>query len=231
MAFSFEIHAQPRHALGSKAARRMRRQQGMIPAVVYGADEKPVTLSIEHKEILALVKHEGVFSHIIKLNVDGKKQDVVFKALQRHPVKPHIGHVDFYRVSAKEALRINVPLNFVNEEESPGVKEGGVVSRVLTEIEISCLPRDLPESIDVDIGHLAVNEALHLSDLKLPKGVELVHELTEENNRMWVSVYIPREEPEEPVEAEPAAEGEAEPQADQSSPDADASDSDDSAEA
>jgi len=207
MAVSFMLNADIRDTVGSSIARRMR-EQHRVPGVVYGGEAKPVKISMDQNELLTALQHEAIFSHILKLKVAGKQQDVVLKDLQRHPVKPFIMHVDFYRVSAKEELRMSVPLHYLNEEESPGVKAGGIVSRTLNEIEISCLPKDLPEAIEVDISALDVNDSLSLSDVKLPGGVKLVHEITEDNDPTIVSVYIPREEPvEEEVVAEAAEEG------------------------
>ncbi len=212
MAQLFELNAENRTTTGKAAARRMRRDEGKVPAVVYGAGKEPQSITLLHNEISQALNYEAVYSHILTLKIDGKSEQVVLKNLLRHSTKPRIMHVDFLRVKAKEKITMKVPLHYLGEEEAPGVKEGGVVSKLMTELEISCLPAHLPESIDIDISKLELDQSLHLSDIKLPSQVELAAgEIDEEHDQAIVNVHIPRvvEEPEEAPAEEEAAEGEA----------------------
>ena len=171
---NYELNATVRLDVGKGASRRLRRADG-VPAIMYGGDTAPTNLHIMHNDILKLLRHESAYSHILTVTVDGKKQQVLLKALQRHPYKPRIVHIDFLRVSANEKIHVHVPLHFMGEEQAPGVKtEGGVVSHLLIDVEISCFPGDLPEFIEVDIANLALGDSINLSELKLPKGVEIV---------------------------------------------------------
>lgn len=200
----FELNAEHREAHGKAAARRFRRLEDKVPAVVYGAGQDPESLTLSHNDVLKAFKHEAVFSHILKLNVNGKAQSVVLKAIQRHPSKPKIMHIDFLRVKADEAIIMHVPLHFVGEDKAPGVRSGGAVTKHFTDIEIKCLPRDLPEFIEMDISALELGAALHLSDIPLPKGVKMTHgEITEENDQPVVSIHMPKVslEAEEALEA------------------------------
>src|SRR3990167_5431764 len=143
-----------------------------------------------------LLENEAFYSHILTLNINGESERVILKDLQRHPFRAEILHVDFQRVRADQKLHMNIPLHFIGGENAPGAKDaGGVISHIMTDVEISCLPDDLPEYIEVDISTLELNQILHLSDIKLPKGVELV-DLLHENDKPIVSLHIPREEPE-----------------------------------
>src|SRR5699024_155939 len=149
---AFELEAQLRKTTGSAESRRLRRQ-GRVPAIMYGGkDKQPVMLSIAHNELARRLDNEAFYSHIIKIRVDDKTQEAVLRDLQRHPARPFIEHVDFMRVTADEVLRMNVPLHFVGEEECPGVVEDeGILQRNRVEVEIECLPRDLPQYIEVDV--------------------------------------------------------------------------------
>lgn len=168
----FVINVQSRTDTGKGASRRLRRT-GLVPGIVYGAHQEPAMISIVHSDLLRHLDHEAFYSHILTLNVDGKPEQVILKDLQRHPARPFVMHADFLRVSAKEKLKTNVPLHFVGEDVAPGVKAGGVVSHLLTEVEVSCLPGDLPEYIEVDISALELGGAVMLSEISLPSGVEL----------------------------------------------------------
>jgi len=171
---TFEITAQPRTVQGSGASRRLRRGS-KVPGIVYGGAAAPETIELDHNTLLLSLKKEAFHSSVLTLNIDGKKQQVLLRDTQVHAYKPLVLHVDFQRVDAKQTLHIKVPLHFVNEENAPGVKlSGGHVNHVLTELEIACLPKDLPEFIEVDIGELKVGQNLHVSQLKLPKGVKAV---------------------------------------------------------
>ncbi|KJK18265.1 50S ribosomal protein L25/general stress protein Ctc [Pseudomonas sp. NPDC087612] len=196
----FTLNAQARTDLGKGASRRLRRLAAQIPAVVYGGDKEAQSLTIVAKEIAKLFENEAAYSHVIELNIDGKKENVVVKAMQRHPAKQFILHADFVRVVAGQKLTAKVPVHFVNEEAP--VKKGGEISHVVNEIEVSCEAKDLPEFIEVDLANAEVGAIIHLSDLKAPKGVEFVA-LAHGNDLAVANVHAPRVAPE-------AAEGAAE---------------------
>ncbi|WP_044873504.1 50S ribosomal protein L25/general stress protein Ctc [Pseudomonas sp. LFM046] len=171
----FALNASVRSDLGKGASRRLRRNEAQVPAVVYGGEKAPQSVSLLAKELAKLLENEAAFSHVIALNVAGATETVLIKALQRHPSKGFVVHADFQRVVAGQKLTAHVPLHFINEATSVGVKQGGgEVSHTIAEVEVSCLPKDLPEFIEVDLAKVEVGQTLHLSDLKLPKGVELV---------------------------------------------------------
>ncbi|QJD60308.1 50S ribosomal protein L25/general stress protein Ctc [Pseudomonas sp. gcc21] len=170
----FTLNAKERNDLGKGASRRLRRIADLVPAIVYGGNKAPQSISLETRQLNKALESEAFYSHIISLDVDGKKEDVLLKAVQRHPSKPRIMHVDFLRVVAGHKVNVQVPLHFLNEDTCFGVKqEGGMIFRNLPEIEITCLPKDLPEAIEVDLIDLKLGEVIHLSDLKLPKGVTI----------------------------------------------------------
>ena len=171
----FTLNAKERTDLGKGASRRLRRNAEMVPAIIYGGDKAPQSVSLEARELKKALENEAFFSHVIKLNVDGKKQDILLKALQRHPAKGHVMHADLLRVVAGHEVTLQVPLHFINEDKCVGVKkEGGIISHTMTEIEVSCLPKDLPEFLEVDMADVALGQTVHLSDVKLPKGVTSV---------------------------------------------------------
>ena len=210
MSNDFTVEAQARADIGKGASRRLR-HQGFVPAIVYGSGQDPQSISLDHNKVIQHIEHEAFFSHILDLSVDGKTQKVVLKDMQRHPAKRRIMHMDFMRVSDKEAIRMHVPLHFIGEENAPGVKQGGSVSHLITDVEVNCLPSDLPEFLEVDISGLDVGESLHLTDISLPKGVELV-ELThgEGHDSAIVNIHVSRAaketEEEEAEEIEPEGE-------------------------
>ncbi|MDP2245604.1 50S ribosomal protein L25/general stress protein Ctc [Pseudomonas sp.] len=175
MTVEFALNAEVRSDLGKGASRRLRRNVAMVPAVIYGGEKAPMSISLLAKELAKLLENEASFSHVLTLNVAGSNESVLIKALQRHPAKGHVLHADFVRVVAGQKLTAHVPLHFLNQESSVGVKQqAGEVSHVVVEVEVSCLPKDLPEFIEVDMAAVEVGQIVHLSDLKLPKGVELV---------------------------------------------------------
>lgn len=174
MSESFDVIAKARAAGGKGASRRLRRE-GLVPGIVYGGRQGPEMISVPHSELDRQLKNEAFYSSLLDLKVDGQVTKVVLKDLQRHPAKPFVLHVDFQRVSRGEKIRMTVPLHFDNEEMSPGVKAGGAVSHNLTEIEVTCLPADLPEYISVDAGAMDIGDILHVSELTLPAGVEVTH--------------------------------------------------------
>jgi large subunit ribosomal protein L25 len=169
----FELAATERSDIGKGASRRLR-HANKVPAVVYGASLPAVSLTLEHDKVIKALSFEAFYSHILTLNIAGKNEKVILKDLQRDPATPRILHMDFLRVRADQKLHMHVPLHFVGDKEAPGFKEGGVVSHNLTDVEVSCLPADLPEYIEVDTSHLELDSTIHLSELKLPQGVELL---------------------------------------------------------
>ena len=192
----FTLNAQARTDLGKGASRRLRHAAN-IPAVVYGGNKHAESVTILAKEIAKLFENEAAYSHVIELNVDGAKQNVIVKAMQRHPSKQFIMHADFVRVVAGQKLTAIVPVHFVGEEAP--VKKGGEISHVLNEIEVTCLPKDLPEFIEVDLSALEIGAIVHLSDLKAPKGVEFVA-LAHGDDKAVANVHAPRVAPEEAEE-------------------------------
>ena len=188
----FTLNAQARTDLGKGASRRLRHAAN-IPAVVYGGNKPAESVTILAKEIAKLFENEAAYSHVIELNVDGAKQNVIVKAMQRHPSKQFIMHADFVRVVAGQKLTAIVPVHFVGEEAP--IKKGGEVSHVVAEIEVSCLPKDLPEFIEVDLANAEVGSIIHLSDLKAPKGVEFVA-LAHGDDKAVANVHAPRVAPE-----------------------------------
>jgi len=171
---TFEISAQRREELGKGANRRLRRA-GYVPAIMYGAGSEPVSLTIAHNDLLKQLEHEAFYSRILTVNIDNQPEKAVLKDLQRHPSRPTIMHLDLQRVSDTQKLHMRVPLHFQNVDKCVGVKQsGGVVSHHLAEVEIRCFPNDLPEFIGVDLQNVELNGIIHLSDLTIPEGIELV---------------------------------------------------------
>ena len=174
MSQTYQVPAELREDVGKGASRRLRRQK-KVPAVVYGESRDPVALTLDHDYILHATEEESFHASVLELKVgDGRKQKVILRDLQRHPFKPTILHVDFQRISEKNELRIEVPLHYVNEEISPAGRQGGIViSYMYTELEISALPKNLPEYIEVDLVNLEPGERMMMSELKLPEGVTI----------------------------------------------------------
>ncbi|MBW8369309.1 MAG: 50S ribosomal protein L25/general stress protein Ctc [Arenimonas sp.] len=173
MATIHNITATSRKVEGKGASRRLR-HSGQVPAIVYGAHQEPQSVQVEHNHLWVASQNEWFYSAILELSIDGKAEKVLLRDMQRHPFKQQILHLDFLRVSENEALRAKVPLHFVNQETSPAGKTAGVVvTHELNEVEVSCLPRDLPEFIEVDLAELALGDIIHLSQLVMPKGVSL----------------------------------------------------------
>ena len=216
MSEGFELECFIRTDLGKGASRRLRRINSNIPAILYGGDKAPVSLTIAHKDIAKATESEVFFSQVITLNINNKKEPAVIKALQRHPAKPLILHADFQRVSMDKEILVKVPIHFLNEDECVGVKlGGGNIIKSLNEIEISCLPKDLPEYIEVDMLDIELGGSIHLSDITLPEeviSVALSH--GDESDLTVASVQAPRgiaeEEEEEAIAEGEGEEGEAE---------------------
>ncbi len=172
MASSFVFNAESRSRTGTGAARALRRG-GKIPGVLYGGHEEPVCFALVRNEVAKNLENEAVYSHILTLNIDGKPESTILKGLQRHPSKSTILHMDFQRISKAEKVRVHVPIHFIGEAGSVGVKRGGVVTHNFVDVEVSCLPDDLPEYIEVDLSNVDLGQSVHLSDLRVPAVIEL----------------------------------------------------------
>ena len=167
-----EINAMKRDAQGTGASRRLRRA-GRVPGIVYGSGSAAQAVDLNHKELYFGLKNEAFHSSVLTLNIDGAKEPVLLRDFQMHPYKPLVLHIDFQRVDANQKIHMKVPLHFVNSDVAPGVKlAGGVVSHLMTEAEVQCLPASLPEFIEVDLSKLEAGQTIHLSDLVVPAGVE-----------------------------------------------------------
>ena len=200
---TFELSAKTRERFGTGASRRLRRLENRVPGILYGAGEPSQPLSFDHNQLLRALENEAFYSHILTIHLDGKQQKAVLKDLQRHPYKARILHLDLLRITAKEKITLSVPLHFTGEEIAPGVKEsGGVLARLLNSVEVRCLPDALPEYIEIDVSRLGLDEAIHLSQVPLPEGVELIA-LTHEDDRPVVNIHIPRAVEEETSAAPP----------------------------
>ena len=172
---TIEINATKRDLQGTSASRRLRRAS-RVPGIVYGGTAKPQSIDLDHNELFQALRKEAFYSSVLSLNVGGTKESVLLRDVQRHAYKPQILHVDFQRVDATHKIHQKVPLHFVNADVAPGVKtQGGMVSHVITEVDVKCLPGDLPAFIEVDLKDLSVGHSIHVSQLPLPKGVEVVH--------------------------------------------------------
>ena len=215
-----EINARKREAQGTGASRRLRRS-GNVPGIVYGGSKEAVTIELNHKELYQHLTNEAFHASILSLKLDGAAEDVLLRAFNMHPWKGHVQHIDFQRVSKDKKIHMKVPLHFVNAEISPGVKEqGGIPNHVINELNVICLPDDLPGFIEVDMGHLTIGHSIHVRDLKLPKGVEPA--LHKGENPVVATVIQPvliTEEETATAEAVPAAEV---PTTEQAAPDKDA---------
>lgn len=187
---------------GKGASRRLRRA-GRLPAVVYGGGADPVSIELEQEPTWLAQQNDWFYASIITLEVDGKPQQVLLRDMQRHPYKQVIMHLDFQRVKAGEKIHLNVPLHFINIDESPAGKAADVsVTSELNDLAIVCLPKDLPEFIEVDLGKIEAGDTVHLSDVKLPKGVELSHPVSDEHNPAVAVARFVKEEVEEEVPAD-----------------------------
>jgi large subunit ribosomal protein L25 len=186
---AIEITARKREAQGTGASRRLR-TAGKVPGIVYGGDQGPLNIELDHKDLFINLKNERFHASILTLDLAGTKQQVLLRAVNMHPFKLQVQHVDFQRVVKDKKIHMKVPLHFVNAEKSPGVKEqGGVVSHVLNELDVICLPDDLPEYIEVDLGNLAVGRSIHVRELALPSGVGLA--LHKNENPVVATVIVP----------------------------------------
>lgn len=201
----FNLDAQVRTDLGKGASRRLRHED-KVPAILYGGEEAPVALTLEHNKVIQAQEFEAFYSHVLTLNIEGKKVEALVKDMQRHPYKPKVTHIDFQRVIAGQELHTNVPLHFVNEAKCAAIKAGGIAEHHVAEIEITCLPKDLPEFIEVDLAGVEMGHTLHLSDLTLPAGVKSV-ELAKGDESHNLAVVTVKPAP-KAAAAEEASEGE-----------------------
>lgn len=200
----FKLNANVRSDEGKGASRRLRREEAKVPAIVYGGKAEPQNIALLQKDMFKALENEAVFSSVLTLNIDGKEESVILRDLQRHPAKALLLHADFQRVSADTKVHVKVPVHFLNEDKCKGVKAGGIVSHTLTELEISAPASKLPEFIEVDLANLELDGNIHISDIKLPAGVESV-DLSHgaDHDLLVASVHKPRGA----IEAD-AAEGE-----------------------
>ena len=206
MSDQFELNAELREDMGKGASRRLRRLADKIPAIIYGGDKDPQPLTIIRKDLEKSLENEAFYSHVLAVNVGGEVQKAILKDLQRHPAKDYVMHADFLRVSDKVAIKVNVPIHFINEEACHGVKmEGGMIQHQVTDIEVSCLPANIPEYIEVDMLDVHTGQIVHLSDIALPEGVTSVAlALGEDHDLAVASVIAPKggkDEDEEDVAA------------------------------
>lgn len=194
MSVSFTLNAQDRTLEGKGASRRLRRLEARVPAVIYGGSAPAQSISLELREIIKALESEAFYSHVLTLNVEGKPQQAVLKALQRHPAKGTPLHADFLRVDSTHKLTMRVPLHFINQETCVGVKvEGGEISVMASDVEIACLPANLPEFLEVDLLGVHIGTTLHLSDIKLPAGVEIpVLALGHDHDQPIANVHAPK---------------------------------------
>jgi large subunit ribosomal protein L25 len=194
---TFTVNAETRADMGKGASRRLRRAK-RVPAIMYGKGHEPQALTLGHDEVIRSLENEAFYSSILTIKVGNNEAKAVLRDLQRHPFRAVIMHVDFQRINENEKLQMRVPLHFSGQELAPGTKNGGLFAHVMTDILISCLPKDLPEYIVADVSQLDVGDTLHISDLKLPAGVEsveLAHGI--EHDLPVVSVHVPRAQEEE----------------------------------
>ncbi|MBJ7277130.1 50S ribosomal protein L25/general stress protein Ctc [Marinobacter salarius] len=214
MSQEFLIEAFPRGDQGRGASRRLRREERKIPAIIYGGKKEAVSISIWHNELKKALENEAFFSHILTIELEGKKESVILKDLQRHPYKPLLTHADFLRVDKDHEIHVNVPLHFLNEESAPAIKlQGGVANHQINEVEVICLPQNLPEFLEVDMTAVEMDQVVHLSDLKLPKGVRIAALLQGEDHDLpVVAIHKPRaaktEDTDEGEDGEAGEEGE-----------------------
>lgn len=207
---NFSLNAEAREvALQGKGSSRRLRHATKVPAIIYGGSSEPVAITLELRELVKSLENQDFFSSIITIKGHGKEEEVVIKALQRHPAKNTPLHADFMRITRGEVMTASVPVTVVNQETSKGVKAGGIATLNLNEIQVETLPRNLPTSIEVDIADLEIGQVIHLADLKLPEGVTIpALAQGEEQNLPVISITVVQEEAEESAEADAEEKGE-----------------------
>ena len=215
MSDQFELTAELREDKGKGASRRLRRLADQVPAIIYGGKEDPKPLTLVRKDFEKALENEAFFSHVLSINVGGTTEKAILKDLQRHPAKDVVMHADFLRVDDKVAIKVHVPIHFVNEDTCYGVKmEGGMVQHQVTDIEVSCLPADIPEYIEVDMAEVKSGEIVHLTDITLPEGVTSVAlALGDDHDLAVASVVPPKGGSDADDEAEAAADADGEEEA------------------
>ena len=195
------LEAEPRADVGRGASRRLRRLENKVLAVVYGSGKEAESIHLAQNKVFKALENEAIYSSVFTLKIGTKKENVILKALQRHPYKPIILHMDLQRVSDKDVLVKQIPLHFINEELAPGINEGGVISHSMTQVEVRCQAQYLPAYIEVDMANVNLNDVIHLSDLKLAKNVELTIDVTDHiHNLPVVSIHLPKVIVEEVIE-------------------------------
>ena len=211
MSAIYTLDAEVRTDSGKGASRRLR-HANKVPAIIYGEGKDPIAVSIEHKHVMKAQENEGFYSHLLTVNVGGEAVECILKDMQRHPFKPTVMHMDFMRVDASHKLHTTAPLHFINETTNEAIKAGGVLTHLANDINIICLPKDLPAFIEVDVANLEVGNSLHISDVKLPEGV-VSAELAkgESHDQALVNISVPRgvvadEDADATTEVAPAAE-------------------------
>ena len=198
-----EITANERALKGTGASRRLR-HSGKTPGILYGGKNDAKSIELDSKELMMKFKHEAFHASILTLSLDGKSEKVLLRDYQLHPVKDNILHIDFQRIDENKKLNVKIPFHFMNQEVAPGVKiEGGIVSHIMIDVDISCLPKDLPAYIEVDLINLSIGDSIHLSEIKVPEGVELTG-LSEENDQIITSISKPKVVVEEVITPEEA---------------------------
>jgi large subunit ribosomal protein L25 len=216
MAKEFDLIADYREDQGKGASRRLR-HQGRVPAIIYGAGRPPRPITFDHNKVMHQLENESFYSSILNVKVGEKRQAAIVKDIQRHPSKRQIMHLDLQRIVEDQAIKMNVPIHYLGEEDAPGVRDGGgTVTKMVNDVEITCLPKDLPEYLELDISHLELDEMMYITDVKLPEGVEIVGlaQAEDEQAQPIVSIHFIHEEiieeevPEEELEGVEGEEGE-----------------------
>jgi large subunit ribosomal protein L25 len=209
MSDAFDLVADFREDQGKGASRRLRKE-GKVPAIIYGGGREPRAITLQHNKLLQAMEHESFYSSVLTIKVGDKSQEAILKDVQRHPAKRQVLHVDLQRIVEGQEIRMNVPIHFVGEDVAPGVKlEGGVMSRMINDVEVVCMPKNLPEYLEVDVSEMKIDDILHLTDLKLPEGVEIPDlALGEDHDYAIVTIQMPRAVVEETEEETEVAAGE-----------------------
>ncbi len=200
------LTAQSRSEVGKAEVRRLRRLHSQVPAIVYGGKSEPKSIKLPENDVLRVFKFEAAYTQMLDLSIDGQHETVVVKDVTMHPFKPLVVHIDFLRIEKNKPITMRVPLHFIGEDKGVGVSAGGRISHLMTDLEVTCLPADLPEAIDLDVLAVEIGQSLHLSDIVLPKGVSFSQVLGDENNHSVYSIHAPHVEEEESMSAPVAPE-------------------------
>ncbi len=208
------LQGELRSDIGKGASRRLRRLENRVPAIIYGGKKAPKAISLRHNKVIKSLENQAFYASVFAVEIDGKKEEVILKALQRHPYKAQILHMDLQRVVAGEEITKSVPLTFINEESAKGVKLGGAISKTMTEVEVKCQAKHLPSEIEVDLLDVDLEQTLHLSDIKLPKGVSLTIDVEDGvHDSPIVSIHTPKAQKEDVDEAPAEGDGDADQEA------------------